>query len=107
MICISCCVAEHKQNITHTHQAQATIAVLEAYVSDNADMSKTSVAGLTSLGDKITTAEYKTDLSQWTSPDVVGGSGWGRGGRGRSGWCAHTIHIMHARTHTHTPPRRT
>jgi hypothetical protein len=59
-----------REEIDTVDKAQAAIAVLEAYVSDNADMSKTSVAGLTSLGDKITTAEYKTDLSQWTSPDV-------------------------------------
>mmetsp|Transcript_33112 Transcript_33112/g.64953 ORF Transcript_33112/g.64953 Transcript_33112/m.64953 type:complete len:1106 (+) Transcript_33112:33-3350(+) len=59
-----------REEIDTVDKAQVALQALEAYVNDNNDQTKTTVPGFKALGQKIITAEYKTDLSQWVSPDV-------------------------------------
>jgi len=59
-----------REAIDNIEKAQSALDVLTAFGKDKEDMSKTAVASLNALGSKITTAAYKTELSEWQSPDI-------------------------------------
>lgn len=59
-----------REMIDTVDKAQQALQSLAAYKNENGDMSKTAKVGLKTLGQRIISAQYKTALSQWISPDV-------------------------------------
>jgi hypothetical protein len=60
-----------REEIDTIEKANNALSTLAATEQAKVDMAKTAVSAFTTLGNKIVTAEYKTDLSQWVSPDIA------------------------------------